>query len=290
MKKIIIILIILINVLSLYSQQDSLKRNVEWLNIDKKNFIELSKFILNKNYSLYNFRKIKNVQINEVYDILLGSRLIASQDNGYTKVKLNLITLKNKIYYLKATLDSSDTEVIMQLAKENKTLWNIVNKWQIKKIKGRKQLVYIFEDSNMLQKDYRLLDKFLGKKKDVNFKKKKTKKAYEILMYPTNIYPYAYKISPTEYVPEGRKAIEYLIKEKEFVLIENVLKGYNPEGRIYAYEALRKSNNLSTDIQKTVSNLKKLPVQIINIYGCLPHRYFSKDIIKKINDYYIIKN
>ena len=52
-------------------------------------------------------------------------------------------------------------------------------------------------------------------------------------MYPTNIYFYAYTIGSTKHVPDGRKAIELLVKNKRFDLITNILMGYNLDGRCY---------------------------------------------------------
>jgi len=73
-------------------------------------------------------------------------------------------------------------------------------------------------------------------------------------------------------VLEGREAIDALVAAKRIDLLENVLIGYNPGGRVYAAIELlrmrRTGEKLSKSTQKNIRKVMALPVRLTTCRGC----------------------
>jgi hypothetical protein len=71
---------------------------------------------------------------------------------------------------------------------------------------------------------------------------------------------------------EGRIAINALVDAGRIDLIENVLRGYNPGGRVYAILALlrmkKEGRALSAGTQNTIDRLLDLPIKVSTCFGC----------------------
>jgi hypothetical protein len=82
--------------------------------------------------------------------------------------------------------------------------------------------------------------------------------------------------------PPGREAIDHLIAKQRYDLIGNVLRGYSPEGRLYALEAIltkgRESQSLLQRNCQTISRVVNLPTAINTCYGCLGGRHTAKEV------------
>jgi hypothetical protein len=61
---------------------------------------------------------------------------------------------------------------------------------------------------------------------------------YEMLFYPTRIYQYGKSCGYNAERPEAGKAVDRLASGKHIKLLRNIVRGYNPEGRLYALETL----------------------------------------------------
>ncbi len=86
-------------------------------------------------------------------------------------------------------------------------------------------------------------------------------------------------------VLEGKRSIDLLIKAKRVDLIENVLRGYNPGGRIYAAIALlrmeRRGLYLEPAITETIEKVGALDIPITSCAGCIVHGgQRGEDVIK----------
>lgn len=72
--------------------------------------------------------------------------------------------------------------------------------------------------------------------------------------------------------PQGKKAIDALVKANRVDLINNILKGYNPSGRVYAFLALfsmhRKGLSLSPDSQRAMDVVRTLNIELVRCSGC----------------------
>ncbi len=285
----ILILILLLNTTNIFSQ--NLKSlNNDWLKKDRESFIILSNFIQNENFTYSNFKnKVPNFNINRGDGLLYSKRVSGLNYGGYTSIKIDIIFRKDTINYLKASLDENETELILKLANKYSKIQKIIGSlWKVRIIQNSdgsfsKKLYSIYKNNTALEKNYRRIDKLLGKKKKYTITDTETKKAYKTLMHPTNSYFYAYAISPTKYVPDGRKAIELLVKSKRFDLITNILMGYNPDGRAYAIEAMILNNRHHTaEASHIISKLIKIPIITQTIVGCLLEPMLYKELIEKI--------
>jgi hypothetical protein len=83
--------------------------------------------------------------------------------------------------------------------------------------------------------------------------------------------------------PLGKDAIDALSRANRVDLIANVLKGYNPGGRVYAAVALtrmqRKGINLHVDVLPTLEIVRNLDLPIETCDGCLRSKKTAKKII-----------
>lgn len=85
--------------------------------------------------------------------------------------------------------------------------------------------------------------------------------------------------------PKGAKAVEYFIKRKDIYSLKEILKGYNPEGRLYAAEALLKLAYkyqkivLSEDIKILINQIINSNIKINVCSGCRTSSLTVKEII-----------
>lgn len=89
---------------------------------------------------------------------------------------------------------------------------------------------------------------------------------------------------------DGREAIDALVNANRTDLIENVLRGYNPGGRIYALLALRNLKRqgfkLSKQTQITMNKVLNLPIEVSHCMGCIVMSGLTaKDIVQYYKQY-----
>jgi hypothetical protein len=77
--------------------------------------------------------------------------------------------------------------------------------------------------------------------------------------------------------PRGKEAIDAIAHTGRIDLLANILRGYNPGGRVYAALALvtmqRKGTQLPPDLQKAVDIVRNLDLEVEACVGCI---YFQK--------------
>ena len=87
----------------------------------------------------------------------------------------------------------------------------------------------------------------------------------------------------------GEVAIDALVQAKRVDLIENVLRGFNPSGRVYAALALLKLSKknelvLSPDTISTIAKVSNLDIAISTVRGCLVSSQTAKEILSELDD------
>lgn len=74
-------------------------------------------------------------------------------------------------------------------------------------------------------------------------------------------------------MPTGKEAIDRIIRAGRFDLIENILRGYNPGGRVYAALALKawvqKGRKLTPVETELIQKIASLDTPIDTCFGCL---------------------
>jgi hypothetical protein len=90
-------------------------------------------------------------------------------------------------------------------------------------------------------------------------------------------------------VPAGREAMDALLQAGRMDLIENVLRGYNPGGRVYAALALleqqRRGVWLPPEVQETIRKLSVLKITITTCEGCLVSQQWAKSVFRTPEKY-----
>ena len=88
---------------------------------------------------------------------------------------------------------------------------------------------------------------------------------------------------------DGEIAIDALVQAKRVDLIENVLRGFNPSGRVYAALALLKLSKknelvLSPDTISTIAKVSNLNISIRTVRGCLVSSRTANEILSEPDD------
>ena len=88
--------------------------------------------------------------------------------------------------------------------------------------------------------------------------------------------------------PVGKTSIDQLLSAQRIDLIENVLRGYNRGGRVYALLALqdleRSGVELSADTQNAIRVVRELEIEIDTCSGCFRQYKTAKEIIKDLQE------
>lgn len=84
---------------------------------------------------------------------------------------------------------------------------------------------------------------------------------------------------------DGETAIASLVNAERFDLVENVLRGFNPNGRIYAARELLKLNKegrlvLSAETLAVIAKISNLDIQIRTVSGCIVNRMSTREILE----------
>jgi len=98
--------------------------------------------------------------------------------------------------------------------------------------------------------------------------------AYLLLWSPTGDLVYGWMCGEGGDPPEGREAVEKILAhEHGRPLLEDILRGPNPEGRLYAAEALlrleKKGTKLGEQEKKDIEWVRKSSVKVHVGRGCL---------------------
>ncbi len=287
MRIYISILLLIINFFC-YSQS-KVDENKEWLDIDKQGFIELNRFIENKKFSFSDFKnEIKKYQINNISDIFYGSFMVSIlQTNGYTSFSITIGVSNDKIFYFKFFLDENNASVIKKISTKDYKINELLKRnWKIIKYdKDGKQysgLEFEFYDDVIINRLYHLVDRVLGKKEINIIKDNNILNAYNKLLYPLNVYPYGNKCGINKVIPDGKKAIKILVNNNRFDLIENILRGYNAEGRAYAMEALINNKKIDDKITPIINKLRKSLLTLNYCQDCFFEKFTYEKLYSKL--------
>lgn len=94
--------------------------------------------------------------------------------------------------------------------------------------------------------------------------------AYERLFFPYDELMIGWNCGWTRKPAPGRTEIEQLVRARRFDLIENILRGGNPEGRVYAAQVLDE-RELTRDVRSLVDAVFASPLRV---------RHCSSDVIR----------
>ena len=286
MKLKIFLILIFINAVT-FSQNETL--NKKWLQQDRNGFIKLTNFINSGEITYTAFKnRIKKLNIGLFNKPFYGLYVLKElQPNGYISFKITILK-SGKIGYFKAFMNTYDVKIINEIAKNDKKVALLLKSWKPVRYFDDEDGMYkqgmqiTYSNKKVLNKYFRLMDRYFGKKDSVSIKNVEVSDAYHLLLYPYDLLIYGYTCSPTKVVPNGRKAIQVLVKYKRFDLIKNILKAYTAEGRAYALEALIKNNKIDEESKRIINKLLKIITPILTCDGCFMPKLTYKEIYDKL--------
>lgn len=273
MIRLFFILIFFINFLFSYGQNE--QENNVWINEDSSKFVNMIKVLNNDKFLKDKTKLLKNIdffEITEDRDLGFGIRRTVGFQIGGFNVISNLVILSSedeiiqyKLYYeekVSKSIESifNNTPELIQL---------LSNSYVI-----RKQNSFYYNNDNSLKKFKNEVSKKLGQidlkidTLDLNLVKN-----FTILIDPISCIEFGISCGFGGEKPEGRKAIEYFSSSNNIKAIKEVLKGYNPEGRLYAVETLLnlaedKKITLTKEDELTIQNILELNIPISNCLMC----------------------
>lgn len=284
----IFIVLLLVSVSSTSSAQDEKPLEAAWLAQDVKAIHLLARLLPIENQSLESVKHLWGKAANvEQEDLGFGAqRIHFTKASGYAQFYLDLLVFDDRIGYyevgVRGSAESWDRirNVLMAAWKQNS---GTEYEERENGLSQRKSF------DNVLQSYQSTVGAALGDLKPVDV--------------PANLKDdYDYLISPLHnstvakgecgfggVVPKGRETIDVLVDAYRTDLIENVLRGYNPGGRVYAALALlemqKRGKWLSNDVQNTIRKLSQLEIKITTCSGCIYGHLRAQDIFRAPEDY-----
>lgn len=280
----VIIVFSSINRQAVYAQNENKEPlNLEWVENDVDGIAVLMKLTPVENQNIEILKK----QLKDVWSIdddPLGfgaNRVRFSKGYGYSSVYIDVLTFKNQVVYYEIGVTGS-------FSKWTEYRDQIINAWKQNggpefTEKGY-ELTYQRKYESVFDSYYRAVSDELGEIKPVNVPAD-LKDAYEYLTSPlNNSYVGEGICGLGGPVLEGKTSIDELINANRIDLIENVLRGYNPGGRIFAAIALlrmkRKGLKLDSDVTTTLNKVVNLDVPAATCAGCIVNSgRRAKDIV-----------
>jgi hypothetical protein len=202
---------------------------------------------------------------------------------GYSSVYVDVLTYNNQIAYY-------SIGVIGSFSKWNQYREQIIKAWIKNRgpafIENGHEMTYEKKFENVFNSYYRKVAQELGELKSVDISAE-LKEPYEYLTSPLNNSYIGEGIcglgGP---VLEGKTSIDALIDANRIDLIENVLRGYNPGGRIFAAITLLKMEKkgivLNSELKKTLNKVIALDIPVSICSGCIVNGGLkTKDVVKR---------
>ena len=258
--------------------------NLAWVKNDLDGIAALMKLMPVENQNLKNLKKrLKDDWSVDHEPLGFGSnRVRFSKGYGYSQVFVDVLTFKNKVAYYEIGVTGSSS-------------WNqyreqIITAWKQNggpEFKEREDgLTYQKEYDNVFKTYYADVANKLGEMKPVNVPAD-LKHAYEYLTSPlNNSYIGEDVCGLNGPVLEGKTSIDALINAGRIDLIENVLRGYNPGGRIFAAIALLRMTQeglkLNPEVAATLNKVVNLSVPAATCVRCVIPKFRrrkAKDIV-----------
>jgi hypothetical protein len=193
--------------------------------------------------------------------------------HGYTSLSIEAFVFRGSIGSYKLELDSSP-ENWTRIRERMIELWREHNGPSFEE--GERGLIHIERDDSVLRKYQTAVSTELGEMKPAAIPAE-LQKSFDSLTGPMEIDNVGSS--------DGEMAIAALVNTERFDLVENVLRGFNPNGRIYAARELLKLNkegrlSLSADSLAVIAKISNLDIQIRAVSGCLVDRRLAREILE----------
>ena len=211
-----------------------------------------------------------------------ATRIDIRQGFGYTGIRVSLFLFKDKIINYQVLLGGS--------LSWKKVREKIIDAWKQKvgvPFKENETGIYFEITNPLILSEYKaFVADELGELNNTEIPRS-IKADYEYLMSPNrNSVVGKDPCGVAGMIPQGKESIDILVNSRKIELIENVLRGYNPGGRVYAMVALLEMKNrdikLSPDTENTI---RKIVETNIKLQVCEGGSISMKTASQVLNDY-----
>lgn len=198
-------------------------------------------------------------------------RFNVRKGHGYTSLSVEAVVFRGTIGSYKLELDSSP-ESWNRIRERMIELWQQNNGPSFEE--GESGIIHTERDDSVLRKYQAAVSAELGEMKATAIPTE-LQKSFDLLTQPMEINSVGGS--------DGEMAIAALVNAERFDLMENLLRGFNPNGRIYAARELLKLNKegrlvLSADTLAVIAKISNLDIQISRVSGCIVNRVHAKEI------------
>ena len=250
--------------------------NREWLADDYRSMELISLLASPAPLTTQKIRDILGVRDKDDAEEDLGfgaSRFNVRKGHGYTSLSVEAFVFRGTIGSYKLELDSSP-ESWTRIRERMIELWRQNNGPCFEE--GENGIIHIERDDAVLRKYQAAVAVELGEMTPAVIPTE-LQKSFDSLIQPMEIDSVGGS--------DGEMAIAALVNAKRFDLVENVLRGFNPNGRIYAARELLKLNKegrlvLSADTLAVIAKISNLDIQIRTVSGCIVNRRNAKEILE----------
>ncbi len=255
----------------------------EWIQKD----IEATKFIPKLSQNLpQDENKIAEIivsrAVNNPEELGFGAKKIQeSQGYGYTSIIVSAFIFKDKIIKYRITVGSSLS-------------WSRIRERIIKAWKQNAQMpfeeyesgiYYEIKNDSVLEEYKQAIGRELGEVKQVKVPNK-LKEDYEYLISPIK-NPVVGKdgCGVAGIIPVGKESIDSIVKSKRIDLLENILRGFNPGGRVYAtiafLEMKKRGMKLKLETESVLEKVISLDTKIDVCFGGVIFSKTTKEILQE---------
>ena len=249
--------------------------NREWLAIDQRSMELISLLASPVPLTPQRIMDILSVRDKDDTEEDLGfgaTRFSIRKGHGYTSLVVEAFVFRGTIGSYKLELDSSPE-------RWPRIREGMIERWQQNNgpsfEEGESGLIHTERDDSILRKYQVVVAAELGEMKPVAIPAE-LQKPFDFLTQPMAIDNVGSS--------DGEMAIAALVNAERFDLMENVLRGFNPNGRIYAARELLKLNKegrlvLGADTLSVIAKISNLDIEITTVSGCIVNRRYAKEIL-----------
>jgi hypothetical protein len=259
--------------------------NPEWMQHDQENLKNIFSLLDNQEVLKQEnqfLKSIINLDIRDTKDLGFGLTFYeCAQYGGYVTTWISLLSFENKIIQYDIRYKEDDFKIIDYLIRHDRQLGSAISFV----VDTLAPFGFYYQDTlafarfkiNVASKSGPM--KLLAGKSD-----EKVILNFSILTNPINSYDYGTSCYESGVAPEGRTAINYFVHSNNIPVIREVIKGYNPEGRLYAIEALLIAANegktiLTNEDKKLIKDILSLNIPISSCRGCLVSKSTANELL-----------
>lgn len=213
--------------------------------------------------------------IRENRDIGYGARRVFMQNRGYW---ITAVNFENRIIAINVNCNGSSPDAPAAVSVKQAIL-------NAGLPAAKDDLCYynFVDDEGSARLQSAIIAK-LGEKNEERTATDDVARAYRTLMSPLERLTFGSQCWEGAEKPHGRREMEKLLEAKRIDLLRSALRSINPEGRVYAAEALstlakRSGKPLEPTDKAAIDEIRRSPVLIQACSGCMPENKTADELL-----------